>query len=74
MAYRAIRNGDGEIYLAGGVESMSRAPYSLPKAEQGFVFGNQTAYDTAAGLALPQSAHERTVWNRSHGRNSREYR
>jgi len=53
MAYRAIRNGDGEIYLAGGVESMSRAPYSLPKAEQGFVFGNQTAYDTALGWRYP---------------------
>jgi 3-oxoadipyl-CoA thiolase len=53
MAYRAIRNGDGEIYLAGGVESMSRAPYSLPKAEQGFAFGNQTAYDTALGWRYP---------------------
>ena len=49
MAYRAIRNGDGDVYLAGGVESMSRAPYSLPKAEQGFTFGNLTAYDTALG-------------------------
>ena len=53
MAYRAIRNGDGEIYLAGGVESMSRAPYSLPKAEQGFAFGNLTAYDTALGWRYP---------------------
>lgn len=48
-AYRAIRNGDGNLYLAGGVESMSRAPYSLPKAEQGYAFGNLTAYDTALG-------------------------
>ena len=32
MAYRAIRNGDCEIYLAVCVESMYRAPYSLPKA------------------------------------------
>ena len=53
MAYQAIRNGDGEIYLAGGVESMSRAPYSLPKAEQGFSFGNLTAYDTALGWRYP---------------------
>jgi acetyl-CoA acetyltransferases len=53
MAYRAIRNGDGNLYLAGGVESMSRAPYSFPKAEQGFAFGNLTAYDTALGWRYP---------------------
>ena len=53
MAARAIRNGDGDIYLAGGVESMSRAPYSLPKAEEGFAFGNLTAYDTALGWRYP---------------------
>ncbi len=53
LAARAIRAGDGEIYLAGGVESMSRAPYSLPKAENGFPFGNLTAYDTALGWRYP---------------------
>ncbi len=53
MAARAIRAGDGEIFLAGGVESMSRAPYSLPKAEAGFSFGNLTAYDTALGWRYP---------------------
>ncbi len=52
-AYRAIKAGDGEVYIAGGVESMSRAPYSLPKAEQGFPFGNLTAYDTALGWRYP---------------------
>ena len=39
--------------LAGGVESMSRAPYSFPKAESGFPFGNLTAYDTALGWRYP---------------------
>jgi 3-oxoadipyl-CoA thiolase len=53
IAARAIRAGDGEIYIAGGVESMSRAPYSLPKAEDGFSFGNLTAYDTALGWRYP---------------------
>lgn len=53
MAYHAISNGNGDIYLAGGVESMSRAPYSMPKAEQGFSFGNLTAYDTALGWRYP---------------------
>ena len=53
IAARAIRSGDGDTYLAGGVESMSRAPYSLPKAESGFSFGNLTAYDTALGWRYP---------------------
>ncbi len=52
-AYRAIKAGDGEVYIAGGVESMSRAPYSLPKADQAFPFGNLTAYDTALGWRYP---------------------
>ncbi len=53
MAARAIRCGEGDIYIAGGVESMSRAPYSLPKAESGYSFGNLTAYDTALGWRYP---------------------
>lgn len=53
QAARAIRAGEGEIYIAGGVESMSRAPYSLPKAENPFSFGNLTAWDTALGWRYP---------------------
>ncbi len=53
MAARAIKAGEGDVYLAGGVESMSRAPYSLPKAEAGYSFGNLTAYDTALGWRYP---------------------
>src|SRR5271157_1121326 len=53
MAARAIRAGEGEIFIAGGVESMSRAPYSLPKAEQPYAFGNLTAWDTALGWRYP---------------------
>jgi 3-oxoadipyl-CoA thiolase len=52
-AARAIRVGEGEVYIAGGVESMSRAPYSIPKAEQAFAFGNLTAWDTALGWRYP---------------------
>lgn len=52
-AFRAIRAREGEVYIAGGVESMSRAPYSLPKAESGFPFGHLTAYDTALGWRYP---------------------
>jgi 3-oxoadipyl-CoA thiolase len=53
QAARAIRAGEGELFVAGGVESMSRAPYSLPKAEGGFTFGNLTAWDTALGWRYP---------------------
>lgn len=52
-AFHAIRSGEGEVFLAGGVESMSRAPYSLPKAENAFSFGNLIAYDTALGWRYP---------------------
>jgi 3-oxoadipyl-CoA thiolase len=53
QAARAIRAGEGEVFIAGGVESMSRAPYSLPKGEQPFAFGNLTAWDTALGWRYP---------------------
>jgi 3-oxoadipyl-CoA thiolase len=52
-AARAIKVGEGEIYIAGGVENMSRAPYSLPKAEAGYPFGNLTAWDTTLGWRYP---------------------
>jgi acetyl-CoA acyltransferase len=53
QAARAIKAGEGDIYIAGGVESMSRAPYSIPKAESGYPFGNLTAFDTALGWRYP---------------------
>ena len=52
-AARAIKVGEGDVYIAGGVESMSRAPYSLPKAEAGYSFGNLTAWDTTLGWRYP---------------------
>jgi 3-oxoadipyl-CoA thiolase len=53
QAGRAIRVGEGDLYIAGGVENMSRAPYSIPKAESGYPFGNLTAWDTALGWRYP---------------------
>ena len=47
MAARSIRAEDGEVFIAGGVESMSRAPYAIPKPEK--LLGNLTAYDTTLG-------------------------
>jgi len=52
-AARAILAGEGDAYVAGGVESMSRAPWALPKSEKAFPYGNLTAYDTALGWRFP---------------------
>lgn len=46
-AARSILAGDGKAFIAGGVESMSRAPYAMPKPAQ--PVGNLTAYDTTLG-------------------------
>ncbi|MCC5991458.1 MAG: 3-oxoadipyl-CoA thiolase [Rhodobacteraceae bacterium] len=48
MAARAIRAGDAGLMLAGGVESMSRAPFVMPKAEAAFSRAN-AVYDTTIG-------------------------
>jgi acetyl-CoA C-acetyltransferase len=52
QAARGIWAGDLETVIAGGVESMSRAPYSLAKNPAG-AYGNLTAYDTALGWRYP---------------------
>ncbi len=51
-AARAIKAGEADILVAGGVESMTRAPYVLPKTTPEFAFGHQTAYDTTLGWRL----------------------
>ncbi|WP_234186293.1 3-oxoadipyl-CoA thiolase [Shinella sp. NM-101] len=48
MAARAIRAGDCDFVIAGGVESMSRAPFVMPKAESAFSRAN-AVYDTTIG-------------------------
>ena len=54
---RAIKSGEAEVLIVGGVESMSRAPYSFPKNASGSaIFGNLTAYDTALGWRYPNPA------------------
>jgi 3-oxoadipyl-CoA thiolase len=67
QAARAIKAGEGELYIAGGVESMSRAPYSIPKAEAGFSFGNLTAWDTALGWRYPNPALKENYGTESMG-------
>ena len=48
LAARGIRSGDFELAIAGGVESMSRAPFVMPKAETAFSRAN-TVHDTTIG-------------------------
>ncbi|AGC43320.1 acetyl-CoA acetyltransferase [Myxococcus stipitatus DSM 14675] len=50
---RMIQLGDADIVLAGGVESMTRAPWSMPKPEEGFPSGKCEAWDTALGWRYP---------------------
>jgi acetyl-CoA C-acetyltransferase len=45
LAYRAVRDGDAEVVLAGGAESMSRVPYLLTGARWGYRMGDQPAVD-----------------------------
>lgn len=52
IASRTIETGDAEVVLAGGVESMTRAPWVLPKPERAFPAGNATAVSTTLGWRL----------------------
>jgi 3-oxoadipyl-CoA thiolase len=52
-ACHAVRAGDGELFVAGGVESMSRAPLVMSKPEKAFPRGDQTVYDTTLGWRFP---------------------
>ena len=58
QASRAIEVGDGVCFVAGGVESMSRAPYSSPKADRAFPRGNTVMWDTSLGWRYPNPALE----------------
>src|SRR6201990_1934726 len=52
-ACHAVAAGDGDLFVAGGVESMSRAPRAMAKAEHAFPRGNATAWDTTLGWRFP---------------------
>lgn len=72
QAYRALALGDGDVYLAGGTESMTRAPFVMGKAEAAFPRGNVEMFDTTIGwrfinpkldamhdtLSMPETAEE----------------
>ncbi len=50
---RMIRLGEADVVIAGGVESMTRAPWSMPKPTEGFPSGKLEGYDTALGWRYP---------------------
>jgi 3-oxoadipyl-CoA thiolase len=52
-ACHAVIAGDGDLFVAGGVESMSRAPLAMAKPDTPFPRGNQTVWDTTLGWRFP---------------------
>jgi 3-oxoadipyl-CoA thiolase len=52
-ACHAVAAGDGDLFVAGGVESMSRAPLVMAKADKPFARGDRTVYDTTLGWRFP---------------------
>jgi 3-oxoadipyl-CoA thiolase len=57
-ACHAVAAGDGDLFVAGGVESMSRAPLVMAKPERAFPRGNATVYDTTLGWRFPNPRME----------------
>ena len=57
-ACHAVVAGDGDLFVAGGVESMSRAPLVMAKPETAFPRGNQTVWDTTLGWRFPNPRME----------------
>lgn len=53
LAAKSIIVGEGDIYIGGGVESMSRAPWSLPKPERAQPVGHPKIWDTTVGWRYP---------------------
>lgn len=64
MAARAIRSGDCEMVIAGGVESMTRAPFVMPKADTAFSRSN-AIYDTTIGWRFPNPKLKSAFGNHS---------
>lgn len=66
-AARAIKAGEGDVYIAGGVESMTRSPYAIPKTSPEWAFRNVTAWDTTIGWRFPNQKFKDRYGNDSMG-------
>ena len=69
-AARAIAIGEGDIYIAGGTESMTRAPFVMAKPEIDYPRGIMELQDTTIGWRFTNKKLERNVWCRNNAANS----
>jgi 3-oxoadipyl-CoA thiolase len=72
-AARAIKAGEGDVFVAGGVESMTRAPYAIPRNLDG-TMGNLTAWDTTLGWRFPNPKLKAQYGNDSMGETAENLR
>ncbi len=72
-AVRAIKCAEGDVFVAGGVESMTRAPYAVPK-NPGGAMGNLTAWDTTIGWRFPSPRLKEKYGNDSMGETAENLR
>jgi 3-oxoadipyl-CoA thiolase len=72
-AARAIKVGEGDVFVAGGVESMTRAPYAIPKNPDGSM-SHLTAWDTTLGWRFPNPKLKETYGNESMGETAENLR
>src|SRR3989337_37257 len=72
-AARAIKCGEGDVFVAGGVESMSRAPYAVPKNPDGSM-SHLTAWDTTIGWRFPNPRLTEKYGNESMGETAENLR
>ena len=72
-AARAIKCGEGDVFVAGGVESMTRAPYAIPKNPDGSM-SHLTAWDTTLGWRFPNPKLKEKYGNESMGETAENLR
>ena len=58
QAARAIKLGEGDVFIAGGVENMTRGPFVMGKPDSAYPYGNATMWDTAFGWRFPHPKME----------------
>ena len=66
-AARSVMLGEADVYVGGGVESMSRAPWAVPKPERAFPTGRSTMYDTSLGWRFVNAKMEEMGYTDSLG-------
>ena len=71
-ACHAVVAGDGDLFVAGGVESMTRAPLVTAKPTKPFERGDRTLHDTTLGWRFVNPAYAAQVLDRGDGRDGRE--